>query len=138
MFDAVTEWPVPKSITEIRQFIGLGNFYRGFVQIYANIAQPITDLLQKIKFEWRLEQDKAFRRLKTALSTTPVLVDPSSSKQFSVSKDAYKHAVGATLEQDGHPVACIDWDTGYKEPVAFMLALRKWNVYLRGRLHFQN
>lgn len=74
-FDASTKWPVPKSVTEVRQFFGLPRFYRLFVKRYANKVRLIIDLLQKNKFEWGLEQGKAFRRLKTALFA-PVLVHP--------------------------------------------------------------
>lgn len=80
--------------------------------------------------------------MKQALTEAPVLRHPDSQTPFVVSTDASKHAVGATLEQSGHPIAFlshrlsgneIDWATGDQELLAFMIALRVWSVYLRGR-----
>lgn len=142
LVDAVQDWPVPKNIHEVRQFIGLANFYRRFIHKFAAIVQPITDLLKGKNFEWGENQEESFKRIKEELTSAPVLVHPSSEKEFVVSTDASKYAVGATLEQEGHPVAFLShrlsdtetgWDTGDQELYGFMLALREWDVYLRGR-----
>lgn len=50
--DAVSDWPTPKSISEVRHFIGLTDVYRTFVKNFAEIAQPVTDLLRDKKFTW--------------------------------------------------------------------------------------
>lgn len=77
-----------------------------------------------------------------ALTTAAVLEHPSSEKDFFVSTDASKYTVGATLEQDFHPVAFLahrlsdeesNWDTSDQELLAFMIALREWSTYLPGR-----
>ena len=44
---AVKDWPVPKSATEIRSFLGLAGYYRRFVQDFSRIAGPLTKLTQK-------------------------------------------------------------------------------------------
>ena len=49
---AVVEWPTPKSVTEIRSFLGLAGYYRRFVEGFSKIAEPMTRLTQKgVKFE---------------------------------------------------------------------------------------
>lgn len=50
---------------------------------------------------------ESFEKLKRALTEAPVLAHPSSHKTFVVSTDASQFAVGATLEQDGKPVAYL-------------------------------
>jgi len=139
---AMLEWPTPNSLKEIQQFVGLANYYRKFIRGFAKILRPVTDLLRKHTFSWGDEQQNAFDQLKTTLTTAPVLAHPSSEKEFFVSTDASKFAVGATLEQDGKPVGYLshrlsdaetNWDTGDQELLAFMISLRHWDIYLRGR-----
>ena len=44
---AVKDWPTPKSVTEIRNFIGLAGYYRRFVQDFSKIAASLTKLTRK-------------------------------------------------------------------------------------------
>lgn len=50
---AVTEWPTPKSLKELRGFVGFANFYRHFIQDFFKIARPLHDLTKKdVPFLW--------------------------------------------------------------------------------------
>nr|ABA98111.1 retrotransposon protein, putative, Ty3-gypsy subclass [Oryza sativa Japonica Group] len=52
--EAVTEWKAPKSVTEIRSFLGLAGYYRRFIEGFSKIARPMTQLLKKEKkFVWQ-------------------------------------------------------------------------------------
>ena len=51
----VLDWKSPKSVHQIRQFLGLAGYYRRFIPDFFKIAQPMTKLLQKeAKFDWSL------------------------------------------------------------------------------------
>lgn len=141
LVQAVKDWPTPKSVKDIQKFLGLSGYYRKFIRHYADIARPISDLVRKHRFKWNEEQRIAFEELKKALVTAPVLAIPKIGSPFTVTTDASKFAVGATLEQEGHPVAFLshrlteaenNWHTGDQELLAFLIALQKWDVYLRG------
>ena len=54
---AVAEFPLPKGVRNIREFLGLTGYYRRFIQDYAKIAKPLHELLNKDKeFNWEEDQ----------------------------------------------------------------------------------
>ncbi|XP_073037559.1 uncharacterized protein [Primulina eburnea] len=72
--EAVKEWPVPKSVTEIRSFLGLADYYRKFIKGFSSIAVTLTSLT---KILWGSESQDSFDKLKQALISAPVLSMPS-------------------------------------------------------------
>lgn len=139
---AILDWPVRTTIRQVQQFIGMAKYCRKFIKGYASILRPVSDISRSKKLVWNQEQEEAFENLKRALTEAFVLAHPSSHKTFVVSPDASQFAVGATLEQDGKPVAYLShrlnetemrWCCGDQELLAFMIALRDWKVYLKGR-----
>ena len=83
--EAVQIWPRPSSTTEIHSFLSLAGYYRRFVQEFSSIVSPLTKLTQKgAIFVWSDECDEIFQKLKTALTTAPVLVLPSASGSYIV------------------------------------------------------
>ena len=51
--EAILQWEQPKTVTEIRSFLGLAGYYRRFVQGFSLIAAPLTRLTRKgVKFVW--------------------------------------------------------------------------------------
>ena len=141
----VSNWPIPKSLKEVRQFLGLASYYRKFVKDFAKLAAPMYNLTKKSakQFEWTGECNDAFLCLKSFLTSAPVLVYPDFSKPFIVDTDASNGAVGGVLSQirDGkeHPVAYCsrtltkcerNYSTTRKELLAVVHALQKFRCYL--------
>lgn len=137
----IQHWPLPHSVKQLRQFLGLSGYYRKFVRHYGIIAKPLTHLLKKnVPFVWTSECTTAFEALKQALVTTPVLALPDFRKQFTIETDASDYGVGAVLQQDGHPLAFLSKPLGprnkglstyEKELLAILLAVEHWRQYLQ-------
>nr|GFC88863.1 putative reverse transcriptase domain-containing protein [Tanacetum cinerariifolium] len=92
--EAITKWPRPASVTEVRSFLGLAGYYRRFVDGFSRLALPLTKLMRKgEKFVWNEEREKRFEKLKQRLVSTPVLTLLSGSGGFQIYSDASKKAV---------------------------------------------
>nr|CAE03723.2 OSJNBa0021F22.17 [Oryza sativa Japonica Group] len=103
---AVTDWKQPKTVTQVRSFLGLAGYYRRFIENFSKIARPMTQLLKKEeKFVWSSQCEKAFKTLKEKLVASPVLILPDTRKDFMVYCDALRQGLGCVLMQDGHVVA---------------------------------
>ncbi|XP_070014830.1 uncharacterized protein [Nicotiana sylvestris] len=83
--EAVQSWPRPTSVTEIGSFLGLTGYYRRFVQVFSSIVASLTRLTQKgAPFRWSDECEASFQKVKTALTTVPVLVLLSGSGMYTL------------------------------------------------------
>ena len=97
---AVTSWPTPTSVTEVRSFTGLCSYYRRFVKDFAKIAAPLHELTRKnIRFQWTPAAQESFERLKEALTTPPILAMPDDEGEFCLDTDASEKSIGAVLSQ---------------------------------------
>ena len=139
---AVWAWPVPTSVTEVRSFLGLANYFRKFMQGYASMSAPLSDLTRKhARFLWSAECQTAFEKVKESPINAPVLKQRDFSKSFKVIADASNKGVGAVLLQEGHLIACesaklrghqVDWTVTEKELFGVVHAFGTWRCYLEG------
>jgi hypothetical protein len=97
----IMECKKPKTVRDVQCFLGFANFYRFFIQDYSKIAAPLTRLTYKDKLEWSAVAVQAFQNLKTAFTTTPILIHPYFSKPFFLENDASNTALKAVLTQNG-------------------------------------
>jgi len=97
---AAAEWPTPRTVRQVQQFLGFANYYRRFIQDFAKKAKPLTSLTRKnTRFKWTEECDNAFRELKQHLVSAPILAYPDFSKPFIVDTDASDVGIGGVLSQ---------------------------------------
>ena len=96
-FKAIAECAPPQTYTEVHAFLGLVDHYRKFIKGFACIAQPLNGHLTeegaRRKSEWvSLSEDalKAFKVLKQACMTAPVLTFADYTKPFLLETDASK------------------------------------------------
>jgi hypothetical protein len=102
----VMDWKPPKSVHQIRSFLGLAGYYRRFILDFSRIAKPMTELLKKgVKIVWSEACEEAFHTLRQHLTSTPVLVQPDNAKPFEVFCDASGTGLGCVLMQQGRVIA---------------------------------
>ena len=97
---AVKEWKPPRTLRQVRSFMGLVNYYRRFIRNYTDIAIPLYDLQKKKKrFHWGEAEQRAFTELKTALVSAPVMAFPQPEGRYILDTDASGYAIGGVLSQ---------------------------------------
>ena len=120
--EAVKNFPIPTSVREVRQFLGMASYYRRFIKSFAKIASPLHALTrQDVPFCWTLACQNAFQLLKDAMVSPPVLAYPNFQRSFVLHTDASKEGLGAVLEQEQedshlHPVAYASRSLNRHEP----------------------
>ena len=98
--DKIKNFPIPKNITELREFLGLALYYRRFIQDFSTSAALLHLLLRKdTPYVWMESQQKAFEYLKTCLITAPVLIYPYFKRKFLLFTDGSYIGLGAVLAQ---------------------------------------
>ncbi|GMF53437.1 unnamed protein product [Phytophthora fragariaefolia] len=93
---ALQEFPRPADAVEAKRFVHLAGYYRRFVD-----GIGITKLLRKdAEWEWAEAQEVAFEKVKSVLTTKPLLIYPNFSLPFQLVTDASQVGLGACLTQD--------------------------------------
>lgn len=150
---AIENFPIPKTLKDLRGFLGLTGYYRRFVKDYAQISKPLTLHLKgenahigknKSKnTEIKLEQPaiEAVNKLKNSLKEQVELYQPNFNKPFELTTDASNIAIGAVLSQNRNPIYFLsrtlstteqNYSTNEKELLAIIWALKKLRNYIYG------
>ena len=151
--EAMEKWPTPVNVKDVRAFLGLASYYRRHISGFSTVAAPMTNLTrQGVDLVWDDVCEGAFRTLKAALISAPVLAYPTREGHFTLSTDASDVGIGAVLEQDqeegGQVVKRViayasktlsDTQRRYcmtnKELLAVVMAIELFRYYRTGR-HF--
>ena len=104
---AVTEWPRPTTVTEVRSFLGFVSYYRRFIPNFSKVAKPLNTLLQnlegtsnqkkKFKVNWGPEQQEAFETLQRLFTEAPILAYADFKTPFILHTDASSDGLEAVL-----------------------------------------
>ena len=98
--DKVVNWPPPKTLTNLRSFLGLCTYYQSFIKDYSSIARPLFALTEKgAEFIWTEGHQESFEELKRLLTSAPILAYPRPDAPFVLDTDASDLGLGAVLGQ---------------------------------------
>lgn len=134
----VEKWPVPQNLKELQAFLGLTNYYRRFVQGYADIARSLHNLTRKgVTYHWGAEQKVDFGALKKSETKAPILAYPLAKGRMILDTDASNLALGLrglSLTQVGawaqiHERYCVT----RRELLTVVAFCHQYKHYLLGR-----
>ena len=153
--EVIRAMPEPRTVREVRGFIGAIGYYRRFIPAFSRIATPLIELTKKYAwFSWTEDCQRSFNMLKEQLTAIPLLAYQDLSRPMILYTDASDQCIGACLtqpcpERDGPipgvpeevPIYFLShklsptqqrWPVIEKEAYAIVYALEKLNYYLSG------
>lgn len=144
---AIQNYPIPKTPTEIKRFLGLLGYYRKFIPDFARLTKPLTQCLKKgSKIVLDQNYNNCFEHCKRLLTNDPILQYPDFTREFILTTDASNVAIGAVLSQgtigSDKPIAYasrtlnsseLNYSTIEKELLAIVWATKYFRPYLFGR-----
>ncbi|KAL7562592.1 hypothetical protein ACA910_015462 [Epithemia clementina (nom. ined.)] len=95
----------PKTVKQLRSFIGMINFYRHMYPQRSHIMAPLTALTGKTTLEWTPACQQAFANVKAMLAHAAFIHYPDNNLPFHVFVDASDYQLGAVIMQNSIPVA---------------------------------
>ena len=142
---AVKDFVTPTTITQIKSFLGLANYYRKFIKDFSKLAKPLNDLTKKSKtFYWTENCQNSFMELKRRLISAPVLAHANPNLPYRLTTDASKTGLGWVLEQEQegkYKVICYggksltgaqsNYGISDLEALAVVTAIKDLDCYLR-------
>ncbi|KAK3737844.1 hypothetical protein QZH41_004781 [Actinostola sp. cb2023] len=141
---AIVNMPKPEDIQGVQRLNGFVNYLAKFLPKLSDVMLPIRELTRKdVEWQWSEKQEKAFAEVKRAVTEAPVLRYYDPKKDLEIQCDASQSGLGATLMQEGKPIAYAsralsECETRYaqieKEMLAIVYSLEKFHQYTFGRL----
>lgn len=154
---AIQNIPAPKTLKDLKSFLGLASYYRRFIKDFAAVAKPLTNLTRGVNAQIKANQSKriavnlddkalkSFRDLKELLMSSEILAYPNFEKSFTLTSDASNFAIGSVLSQGDpgkdRPIIYLsrslnkteeNYSTIEKEMLAIIWSLDKLRAYLYG------
>ena len=108
--EAVTKWPVPQTVYDVRSFLGFVGYYRRFIRDFSKISKPIREVIiglenqskrvaKKTLINWSEAAQSAFEVLKELCVNAPILAFPDYKLPFILHTDSSTEGLGAVLYQ---------------------------------------
>jgi len=136
----------PKTLKELRRFVGLTNWYRRMYKNRAEVLAPLTDMTKidqrGFKKHWSPDQVQAFQAAKTVVAQDVLLTHPDPNEEFVIETDASDYQLGAVIKQKGKPIAYYSrkltepqkkYSTIEKELLAILETVEQFRPFLWGR-----
>ena len=99
---------------EVRQFIGVLNYYRNMWSRLSHTLAPLTKITpSKVKFKWNKTKQDTFEELKLIVDRDTLLAYPDFNKELKIHTNASDFKSGAVISQNGKPIAFYSKKTNW-------------------------
>ena len=96
----VKTWPIPQNVTQVRQILGLGSYYRRFIEGYSDLVRPLTQLTRESSpFIWSVECERSFQALRNKLTSAEIMAYPLNDGLLIHDTDASDTQISVILGQ---------------------------------------
>lgn len=139
---AIVDMPSPQCKQDVLRFLGMIKFVGKFIPNMSKIIAPLRNLTRlDVQWNWTAEHIESVKQLKHLLTTAPVLTFFDPKKEIEIETDASKDGLGASLLQDGKPVAFVSrsltkTEQQYaqieKKMLAILFAVQKFHYFIYG------
>ena len=140
---AIQQMPEPKDKTGVPRFLGMIQYLEKCLPKLADRTHKLRKLTEKkISWQWGPEEQSEFKDLKQLLTSTEILKYYDVNKNIVIQCDASKDGLGATLMQEGRPIAYASKSLNEtqqryavieKELLAVVFACKKFDFYIYGK-----
>ena len=145
---AVVNAPQPRTVSKLRAFLRMVNYYRKFIPNLFTLLQPLYMLLRpSTPWKWMAVCDKTFRQAKKAIMSTSVLAHYDPKLPITLAGDASAYGIGAVISHilpngSEKPIAFASRslstsERNYaqleKEALSLIYGVKKFHQYLYGR-----
>ena len=141
--EAIVNMKVPQCKEDLMRFLGMVQYLSKFLPSLSDCAAPLREIIKKnVEFVWEQPQIDSFEKIKTLITTAPVLQFYNPDIPVTLQVDASKLGVGACMMQSEKPVSYASatltntqkrWSPMEKECYAILFACRKFHCYLYGQ-----
>lgn len=143
--EAINNIKRPEQLKQLQSFLGMTGFFRRFIDQYAHIAAPLSEMTkgQNKTLVWNEDANEAFEKLKTAMKSAPILATPQYDQPFVLECDSSNWCAGSVLMQyiDEQPrvisyfsmkytPAQRKYSTTEKECLSVILSIEKFRPYI--------
>ena len=141
--EAIVNLAKPTNVPGVRRILGMTNYLAKFLPKLSDVSEPLLQLTRKEnEFSWTDIHDRAFDDIKKLVSSPPLLKYYEPDKSLILQCDASEKGLGASLLQDGKPIAYASralttTETNYaqieKELLAIVFGVERFHQYTYGR-----
>ena len=112
--EAIQRLQPPKTLRQLRAFLGMVNYYRDMWRRCSHILAPLTKLTKgavssrkakTTRINWTPQCMELFNKIKQVLTNKTLLAFPDFEKEFEIHTDASKYQLGGVISQEGWPIA---------------------------------